>query len=201
MEHNQCDIRKYKIQTLDLNKSKNNFKQTTEIVLSIFSINIKYSINSNRLVIFFLYFFDTQSDIEVTHNWHISSFDQYCNNTGWKNVPQLLGTDCNCLEQDNAKSAFCLCSVGRLSPKANFWICNFWLFESIYNLIYPATYLKIKRYNLLLTRSSTKIILKESNIRSCRIPSLAHKGIWDFFTERIRFLSLWFCKCRSHKKF
>ena len=82
MEHNQCDILKYKIQTLDLNKSKNNFKQTTEIVLSIFSINIKYSINSNRLVIFFLYFFDTKSDTEVTHNWHISSFDQYFNNTG-----------------------------------------------------------------------------------------------------------------------
>ena len=37
MEHNQFDIRKYKIQTVDLNKSENNSKQTTKIILTIFS--------------------------------------------------------------------------------------------------------------------------------------------------------------------
>ena len=42
MEHNQFDIRKYKIQTVDLNKSENNSKQTTKIMLAIFFLNIEY---------------------------------------------------------------------------------------------------------------------------------------------------------------
>ena len=87
---------------------------------------------------------------KVTQNWQIFQTDptvaiQSC--TSWKIVEHQLRTDCSCLEIDN-DNFWQLCifkfSVGRLSPEANQWLCNFMKFLFIDNLLYPVIYLLIE---------------------------------------------------------